>query len=226
MRPARVIEIEENTTPAQAISKSDRLKQLYGSFFSDSAQRSKERFSNTFRRNASPISTPRRGDSTFNDNDYDYLDGFDQQALGAQNRPVFVQSPRNPTPVGQTKVFTLFFSGKVPGEYTTKLTRLPVGPDGQPLTRGKRDVEDQLESAILPSKVQPILKTDSPSIPESPDEWNSINMRDGVLLIDSLLDELNELQSSMGATLPAKNSVSTVTLTETLTKTLCKNDLS
>ena len=213
LRKATVIEIEKTTTRDQLVSKNDRLRELYGSFFSDSAQRSKERFGNTFRRNVSPVSTPRKV-STFNDefDDYDYIDEYDQQALSAQNRPVFVRKPEPVREEPRMKVFTLFYSGKVPGEYTTKLTTMPVGPDGQPITgRKKRHIQDD----ISPTKVEPILRTKSPSIEASKEEW----VEDGIIYINSLLDEifeLNEIQSSID---PPQQTTSTITVTETLTKT-------
>merc|ERR1719510_1741095 len=215
LREATVIEIEKTTTRDQLTSKNDRLRQLYGSFFSSSAQRSKERFGNTFRRNVSPISTPRKVSSFEDDlSDFDgYIDEFDQQALAAQNRPVFVRKPTPRREEPSMKVFTLFFSGSVPGEYTTELTTLPVGPDGQPISksREKRDID------INPTKVEPILKTASPVFQES-EQWME---NSGILYIDSLLDELfelNELQSSLD-TPSSKHVTSTVTITETLTKT-------
>lgn len=218
LRDATVIEIEKTTTRAQLVSKNDRLRKLYGAFFSDSAQRSKERFGNTFRRNVSPVSTPRKVNSFEEDlEDYDYIDEFDQQVQADRNRPVFVRKPETHNEPN-LKVFTLFFSGRVPGEYTTKLTTLPVGPDGQPINqdRKKRDIEDD----INPSKVEPILKTESPSVPEA-EQW----MENGIIYIDSLLDELfelNELQSSLNTPSPI---TTTVTLTETLikTETLCNS---
>ena len=224
LRPATVIEIEESTTREQLTSKNDRLRELYGSFFSDSAQRSKARFGNTFRRNVPQISTPRQlNKPSFDDDfkDYDYVDDFDQQVLAAQNRPVFVRRPPSPV-VPSMKVFTLFFSGKVPGEYTTKLTTMPVGPDGQPINqkRTKRHIDEK----INPTKVEPILKTKNVFFDES-DEWSDLN--NGIQYIDSLLDELfelNELQSSLETPSP-QPIASTITITETLTKTetLCNN---
>jgi hypothetical protein len=222
LREATVIEIEKTTTRDQLTSKNDRLRQLYGSFFSDSAQRSKERFGNTFRRNVSPISTPRKVSSFEDDlSDFDdYIDEFDQQVLAAQNRPVFVRKPaRKPAPRKEEpsmKVFTLFFSGSVPGEYTTQLTTLPVGLDGQPITQSRKK-RDTMDNDINPTKVEPILKTESPVVEES-EQWMD---HPGIVYIDSLLDELfelNELQSSLD-TPSSKQVTSTVTITETLTKT-------
>ena len=111
------------------------------------------------------------------------------------------------------KVFTLFFSGSVPGEYTTQLTTLPVGPDGQPISQSRK----KREIPINPTKVEPILKTESPIFEES-EQWMD---HPGIIYIDSLLDELfelNELQSSLD-TPSSKQVTSTVTITETLTKT-------
>ena len=45
-----------------------------------------------------------------------------QQVQPANNRPVYVPSPHPPS----HKEFTLYFSGKNPGEITTKVTALPV----------------------------------------------------------------------------------------------------
>jgi hypothetical protein len=45
-----------------------------------------------------------------------------QQVQPANNRPVYVPSPHPPS----HKEFTLYFSGKAPGEFTTKVTALPV----------------------------------------------------------------------------------------------------
>jgi len=215
LREATVIEIEKTTTRDQLTSKNDRLRQLYGSFFSNSAQRSKERFGNTFRRNVSPISTPRKVSSFENDlSDFDdYIDEFDQQVLAAQNRPVFVRKPTPRREEPSMKVFTLFFSGSVPGEYTTQLTTLPVGPDGQPISQSRK----KREIPINPTKVEPILKTESPIFEES-EQWMD---HPGIIYIDSLLDELfelNELQSSLD-TPSSRQVTSTVTITETLTKT-------
>lgn len=79
------------------------------------------------------------------EDDYDYSD-FDQQWLAAQNRPVFLSPPK------KSKVFTLYFSGTKPGQFTTKLTQLPVDSNGQPiLARNKRHIN--------PSKVEPIENT-------------------------------------------------------------------
>ena len=197
LREATVIDIEKTTTRDQLTSKNDRLRQLYGSFFSNSAQRSKERFGNTFRRNVSPISTPRKVSSFEDDlSDFDgYIDEFDQQALAAQNRPVFVRKPAPRREEPSMKVFTLFFSGSVPGEYTTELTTLPVGPDGQPISKSRKK-RGTMDIDINPTKAEPILKTASPVFQES-EQWME---NSGILYIDSLLDELfelNELQSSL-----------------------------
>ena len=46
---ADVLEVGPNTTPSAAKSQLDRLKQAYGLLYSNSAQRSKNRFGNLFR---------------------------------------------------------------------------------------------------------------------------------------------------------------------------------
>ena len=74
------------------------------------------------------------------------------------------------------------------------------------------------------TKVEPILKTKNVFLDES-DEWSDLN--NGIQYIDSLLDELfelNELQSSL-ETPSSQPIASTITVTETLTKTetLCNN---
>ena len=142
LEEATVLEISKQTTPLEAQRKLNTLKQLYGSYFSDSARRSAQRFGNSFRRQTSPRSNP-----LFGDNYNDYVDEFDQQVLGAQQRPVYVPKPT------KSKVFTLYFSGKNPGDFSTRLTTLPVDDHGKPL-RQKRD--------ISPTKVQPILATVPP----------------------------------------------------------------
>ena len=72
---ADVLEVGPNTTPSAAKSQLDRLKQAYGLLYSNSAQRSKNRFGNLFR-NAphNPIFGNSGGGL-----DYDYVDEFDQQ---------------------------------------------------------------------------------------------------------------------------------------------------
>ena len=62
----------------------------------------------------------------------------------------------------KSKMFTLYFSGTAPGDFSTKVTRLPVDHNGQPiLSRNKRSSEDNF--IIDPSKVQPILSTEAPN---------------------------------------------------------------
>ena len=64
--------------------------------------------------------------------DFDYYDDFDQQGLAANERPVFVNAP-NLKSRRKTKVFTLYFSGTAPGDFSTKVTRLAVDHQGQPI---------------------------------------------------------------------------------------------
>ena len=191
------------------------FKAAYGAFFANSAQRSAERFGDVLR--------PVRNPVTIQD-DIDYFDlDFDQQVLAAQNRPVFVQSPkqriRKPRPSRpKSKMFTLYFSGTAPGDFSTKVTRLPVDRNGQPiLSRNKRSETE--DSIIDPSRVQPILSTEAPDfnptnldsnfIISSVDEDDDDIIDDNMMLFSSL-----ELQSS-------KEPV-TVTVTQTVTESCSK----
>ena len=86
---ADVLEVGPNTTPSAAKSQLDRLKQAYGLLYSNSAQRSKNRFGGLFR---NVPHNPIFGDGTDSSGlDYDYVDEFDQQGLAAQARPVVVK---------------------------------------------------------------------------------------------------------------------------------------
>jgi hypothetical protein len=111
----------------------------------------------------------------------------------------------------QSKVFTLYFSGTVPGQFTTKLTRLPVDAAGQPvLSRNKRQAD------IDPSKVEPILTT------RPPDLYNTIDEATG----DGLLQEIETLLN-LFASIDLDSSMVKPTVTETVTvtntQTLCSN---
>ena len=183
---AQVVEIDEKTSPRK-----DDFKAAYGAFFASSAQRSAERFKDIIRP-ARNTNNPLFGNQ---DNDFDYYD-FDQQFLAAQNEPVFL-----PSPARKSKVFTLYFSGTLPGEFTTKLTRLPVDDSGQPiLSRNKRE-------EINPSKVEPIESTAPPS---DFFELDSVVGSDFVTEIDGLIDTLSDLESS----------IVTVTVTHSVTETV------
>ena len=180
------------------------FKAAYGAFFANSAQRSAERFGDVLR--------PVRNPVTIQDADIDYFDlDFDQQVLAAQNRPVFVQSPkqriRKPRPSRpKSKMFTLYFSGTAPGDFSTKVTRLPVDHNGQPiLSRNKREASD-----IDPSKVQPILSTEAPDF----NHLESSSSTDEIIISDDMLLSSLELQSS-------KEPV-TVTVTQTVTESCSK----
>ena len=85
---------------------------------------------------------------------FDYYDyDFDQQGLAAQDRPVFVNAPQPQRPKliirpqKKSKVFTLYFSGTSPGDFSTKVTRLPVDHNGQPIL--SRNKELYLEWNLL-----------------------------------------------------------------------------
>lgn len=204
---ADVLEIGRGTSPSVAKTQLDRLKQAYAIFFAQSGN------------NKNPI---------FNkDSDLD-LGGFDQQGLAAQARSIYVKKASvsqlattetikaeevvvAPTSTSSYKVFTLYFSGKVPGEYTTRLTTVLVDSQGEPI-----EDSDESESkrkkryAIQPSKVQHI----SPTKP--PEQINSIDSNYHHL--DLMESSENLIESSMSST---TTSVITVTVTETVSPNVC-----
>ena len=184
---AQVVEIDKSS----GVNRDD-LRSAYGAYFASSAQRSADRFGDILRpvRNSHPLFSSQQ-------EDYDYYEDYDQQFLAAQNKPVYVQSP----PQQNSKVFTLYFSGTKPGEFTTKMTRLAVDDNGQPiLSRNKRSDQDQ---AISPSKVMPIENTLPPSF------LNDLDSSD-----DSLID-LQKWSSSVDL----DSSMTVVTVTQTVTVT-------
>lgn len=181
---AQVVEIAQNNRPRG----NNDFKSAYGAFFASSAQRSAERFGDILR----PV---RSHEKPVVIDDYDYYDDFDQQWLAAQNRPVYVESP-----VQKSKVFTLYFSGTKPGEFTTKMTTLAVDANGQPVlnNRSKRDTID-------PSKVETIANTLPPPVPVlDSDLTGSFAMENGQA---NDFDIVNDLESSI--------KVVTVTVTKT-----------
>lgn len=213
VQQAKVIEIEETTSPT---TKLDKLKAAYGAFFASSAQRSAQRFGDTL--GARPVrhssSSNNRNPLFSSSKDFDYYEEFDQQGLAAQARPIYAENPRkqqqedNNKRRQKEKVFTLYFSGRDPGEFSTRLTRLPVDDDGRPiLSRNKRDI-------IQPSKVEPITKTEAPSM----------NDLDNVMgdSLENQLDVLLDIFSSLELRSSQEPTV-TVTKTETITQTLCSN---
>ena len=263
---ADVLEIDRGTTQMAAKDKLDRLKQAYGIFFANSAQRSANRFSGFGQRNAAaenPIFVPSRQQQQQQqkrkqaggegDLDYDYIEEFDQQGLAAQDRPVFVADPkkrgrnrvatpalkkpsvgssssgrrRNPViprvaaapsarvePIEaseaspSTKVFTLFFSGRVPGDYTTRLTTLAVDSSGQPL-RSKRSAEIE-PSPVIP----PIMMTEPPSL-------NDVALADDQLVFEEeeLASPSTTRQDCAELILELQSSIQTVTVTKVVTVT-------
>ena len=177
---AQVVEINRSSGVNQ-----DDVRSAYGAYFASSAQRSADRFGDILR----PVRNPHPNLFSSQPEDYDYYEDFDQQFLAAQNKPVYVQSPQQ-----SSKVFTLYFSGTKPGEFTTKMTRLAVDDNGQPiLSRNKRD-----QDSIRPSKVMPIENTLPPSF------FNELDSSD-----DSLTIINDDLDSSM----------TVVTVTQTVTVT-------
>ena len=158
---AQVVEIDQKTSP----SSQNSFKSAYGAFFASSAARSAKKFGEILRPsspknaqniNANPLLT------SFDEFDYYDTTDFDQQLLAAQNAPVFVPPPL--VKAQKSKVFTLYFSGTKPGQFTTKLTTLPVNAEGQPVlgeNRAKRETNEE-DSKINPSKVEPIENTAAP----------------------------------------------------------------
>jgi len=159
---AQVVEIDQKTSP----SSRNNFANAYGSFFASSAARSAKKFGDILRPtspqkaqnvNANPLLT------SFDEFDYYDTTDFDQQLLAAENAPVFVPPPL--VKAQKSKVFTLYFSGTKPGQFTTKLTTLPVNADGQPVLaenlRKKRETDEE-DSKINPSKVEPIESTIAP----------------------------------------------------------------
>lgn len=157
---AQVVEIDQKTSP----SRSNDFKSAYGAFFASSAARSAKKFGDILRPtspqnvqsiNANPLL--KSFDEFEYYDTYDTTD-FDQQLLAAQNEPVFVPPPL--VKAQKSKVFTLYFSGTKPGQFTTKLTTLPVNAEGQPVlgeNRKKREADE-----INPSKVEAIENTIAP----------------------------------------------------------------
>ena len=121
------------------------------------------------------ISLLKRSPNSSSGLDYDYVDEFDQQGLAAQARPVVVKptkateaaeekSAESPSPPSEsTKVYTLYFSGKTPGEYTTRLTTVTVGEGSELPGRRRRHAEEREGGSIEPTRVRPILMTEPPS---------------------------------------------------------------
>ena len=124
------------------------------------------------------ISLLKRSPNSSSGLDYDYVDEFDQQGLAAQARPVVVkptkatgtaeeksaEPPSPPSPPSEsTKVYTLYFSGKTPGEYTTRLTTVTVGEGSELPGRRRRHAGEGEGGSIEPTRVRPILMTEPPS---------------------------------------------------------------
>ena len=74
------------------------------------------------------------------------------------------ESQAEPSPSESTKVYTLYFSGRSPGEYTTRLTTVTVGEGSESPSRKKRHAAAETEEeSIEPTRVRPILMTAPPS---------------------------------------------------------------
>ena len=118
----------------------------------------------------------------------DILNLIRPQGLAAQARPVVVKptkaaSAKTPeksqaeaSPSESTKVYTLYFSGRSPGEYTTRLTTVTVGEgSSESPSRRKRQAE---EESIEPTRVRPILMTEPPSHKQACGKcWTNCNCR-------------------------------------------------
>jgi len=239
---------------AQAQNRLDALKQVYGSFFSDSARRSQQ-FNSGLLGRTPPSSLPSKTSSQrnplFSDNhsSSDYVDDFDQQVLAAQAKPVFVPKPealvQAPAPeditvthnvpsTTRSKVFTLFFSGKTPGDYSTKLTTLPVDSNGKPIRQKREAGDDDEQQEIQPSRVQPILAT-TPPHSTAAGSGNSESLIDvDLATLKQLLEEhdllpshdQNSLESSKASIVDQQLTppdAATVTVTVTKTETLTLN---
>ena len=124
----------------------------------------------------------------------------------------FAESPKFNPKARQNpgfKLFTLYYTGRSPGQFSTRLTRLPVDSDGQPILRRQKREDD-----IRPTQVEPILATQPPA-----DSYYELDVAVG----DSMLEELNnlfELFSSFEVTNDKwrLDDVKTVTETVTVTK--------
>ena len=183
-----MLEIDKQTSPREASQRLNTLKQVY-SLFGDRSSTSQ-----VAKRLVNNQHQLVKQNPLFDD----VYDDFDQQALAAQQRPVYVPQP--PVVVQpSSKVFTLYFSGRTPGEYSTQLTTMRVDANGNPV-RQKRE-------AIAPTKVQPILTTQPPS-----------SLADALSFPqESYSPDLNEvIQSSMKPT-ESRPVTHTVTVTETVT---------
>lgn len=208
---ADVLEIGKETSHKDAKTGLDRLKQAYGIFFATSAQRSAQRYGNFFGARHNPLFDDKEEDY---EEEYEYLDDFDQQGLAAQARPVSIKEPDStqikpsattspPSVTESIKVLTLYFSGSVPGEYSTRLSTVTVTPSSEsasvdPVVRHKR------EAIISPSKVQTIQMTE---------------------LVD-LLSSDNLGADPVESNLFLQGSMVTVTKTVTETQTICTPSIS
>lgn len=206
---ADVLEVGRGTSPATAKTQLDRLKQAYAILLANSR-------------------TPKPNPIFTNSNlDFESLSDFDQQGLAAQARPVFVKNEvkkatATKAPVKAAtvsalepvteKVFTLYFSGKTPGEYTTRLTTVKVdAATVDPISASSSAAassHDRYKRQVAPTPVQPIKQTKAPSF-YPPLESNEI-----FIVAPSPEDRLEEVevQSSIETT----TTTVTVTLTETL----------
>jgi len=204
---ATVLEIDKATSPLEASQRLNTLKQVYNLFNDRQPSQLAKRLVNNL---SGPIKHGNTNNPLFDD-----FDDFDQQALAAQQRPVYVPRPNIlPQPIApSSKVFTLYFSGRTPGEYTTSLTTMRVDAQGNPI-RQKREASDEEGLGISPSRVQPIQATRAPvtSVQDILNEEDIMEYLQGIA-------DLNEISGSMKTRESSehKKFTETVTVTETVT---------
>ena len=173
---ADVLEVEKTTSPVAAKDKLDRLKQAYGILYANTKRQPRRSFGVLNPRISSSSNHPRNPIFDSKGDDGSEVEVPDQQVLPAQLPPVVVKNtalPRKekpeptqitPEPSVLPRVFTLYFSGKSPGEYTTRVTTLLPGEDAP--TTGKRKKRsndlrrDQNEINPTPAKLFAIERTE------------------------------------------------------------------
>ncbi len=228
---ADVLEIGAGTSQLDAKEKLDRLKQAYGIFFAQQQQQQGRFGVRQQAENPNPIFAGTDGD------DVDYLDGYDQQVLAAQDRPVFVSHPDKekrqqvtaraiapeaaaavtavPAPVPVVEVKTIYVSGRVPGEYTTSLTTVTVTPTAEDSPRRPRRAR---RDVISPTRVMPIDRT-APPLPEQQQQRKSgLSEEDAV---EDLLSSLRSMEAEEAGSFQDSRDGRTTFKTVTVTVTTC-----
>ncbi|XP_059096002.1 uncharacterized protein LOC131890624 [Tigriopus californicus] len=169
---ADVLEIDADTSPVEAKSHLDKLKQAYGVFFASSAQRNAEKYRKIFGNRSAPERENQRNPIFDERNGDDNLERiYDQEAQPARNQYIYSRYLPKAQSVSRIKkedrdeanlntlwsrVQTQYISGSVPGEYTTRLTTIV---DGAAQSRSNRRWKRHNHDMIRPSPVEPITKT-------------------------------------------------------------------